>query len=170
MSLLRVCIADAVMPRGVATTTNHLGKEMISNMNATKTRWSRLCAAAMLAALIAQSLGCGGGGNSGAVARRIVLVVTSIHPEAVSVAPGEQVSFDASFTTNEPVPTTSTEAHWSVEEDGIGGRITNDGVYTAGDRPGVYHLVAESVVHPGVTATATVTVAGAANTPTTIAR
>ncbi len=77
----------------------------------------------------------------------------TIRPSAVTLAPGESAEF--SVLVNGAV----TSILWSVVE-ASGGTVSQDGVYTAPARPGVYHVVAVVIdqSHTARSATAEVTV------------
>jgi len=55
---------------------------------------------------------------------------------------------------------------WSVEEGTTGGTITPNGIYTAPDHAGTFHVVAQSSPAPGSTVTALVTVTSSGFVPT----
>jgi len=95
--------------------------------------------------------------------------------------PGQSVKQDsASVTTNPPEATVhagqtqtfeavvkgtqSTGIRWAVEERN-GGHITEDGIYTAPRRVGLYHVVATSEENPAAKAVAKVTVVTEYDTP-----
>jgi len=75
-----------------------------------------------------------------------------IEPSQPRLVPGATLHFRAHMK-----GLTRDTATWSVEEPG-GGDVTQDGRYTAPGRPGVYHVVATSVLDPGTAARVTVTV------------
>ncbi len=78
-------------------------------------------------------------------------VVVSVTPAAATLDACGKATFAASVT-----GATSTEANWTVLEAG-GGTVAN-GVYSAPQAPGTYHVVATSVADPTRSATGTVVV------------
>ncbi len=80
-----------------------------------------------------------------------VTTATFLVPAAVTLTIGDTQTFAASFAGNPAVT-------WSVAEGAAGGTITTNGIYTAPNVPGTYHVVATSNVDPTQTASATVTV------------
>jgi chitinase len=50
------------------------------------------------------------------------------------------------------------QVSWSIREGTAGGTITSDGLYTAPEMPGTYHVVCTSVADPTKSAVAIVTV------------
>src|SRR5690606_21887914 len=74
-------------------------------------------------------------------------IVITIHPEHRVIPTGLSVRFTAIVTGIENDAVT-----WSAS----GGSTAEDGVFTAGDEPGTYHVTATSVAKPSATATATV--------------
>ena len=61
---------------------------------------------------------------------------------------------------------TDSAVTWSVEEGTTGGTITPNGIYTAPDRAGTFHVVAQSSFAPDSTVTALVTVTSSGFVPT----
>jgi hypothetical protein len=78
-------------------------------------------------------------------------VAVSVNPASAAVDACGKVTFAASVT-----GATSSAANWSVLEAG-GGTVAN-GVYSAPQAPGTYHVVATSTADPARSATATVVV------------
>ena len=76
----------------------------------------------------------------------------SISPPEATVHVGQTQTFEAAVK-----GTHSTGIRWAVEERN-GGRITEDGIYTAPRHVGLYHVVATSEENPAVKAVAKVTV------------
>lgn len=76
----------------------------------------------------------------------------SIEPSLPRLAPGGTLHFRARMK-----GLARDTATWSVEEP-AGGEVTQDGRYTAPGHPGVFHVVATSVLDPGAAARVTVTV------------
>ena len=79
-------------------------------------------------------------------------VSVTINPPEATVHVGQAQTFEAVVK-----GTHSTGIRWAVEEHD-GGRITEDGVYTAPRHLGLYHVVATSEESPGTKAVAKVTV------------
>jgi chitinase len=52
----------------------------------------------------------------------------------------------------------NSQVAWSVREGTAGGSITSNGLYTAPEMPGTYHVVCTSVADPTKSAVAVVTV------------
>jgi Tol biopolymer transport system component len=63
----------------------------------------------------------------------------AISPAEVTLGPGETVTFVATVSGH-----SNRAIRWSVKEGPGGGSITADGIYTASETPGVYHVVARS--------------------------
>jgi uncharacterized delta-60 repeat protein len=83
-------------------------------------------------------------------------VAVHVSPETAHLNPGESRTFTATVIGHEDSSVT-----WSVAEGTAGGTITDGGVYTAPltpVTPGTFHVVATSVVLPGRSASAAVTV------------
>ncbi|HLL04218.1 MAG TPA: hypothetical protein VK539_26770 [Myxococcaceae bacterium] len=80
-------------------------------------------------------------------------VSVSISPSPVTVSVGGQQSFTAAV-----LGTPNTAVTWSVQEGSAGGSVSAQGVYTAPNTVGTYHVVATSVADPSKSATATVNV------------
>ena len=80
-------------------------------------------------------------------------VAVKIAPGTVAIRPGEQVRFQAAVTGSPDTAVT-----WTVQEVPLGGTIDSNGIYTAPDRPGSYHVVAASRADPSKSAEAIVTV------------
>lgn len=76
----------------------------------------------------------------------------TINPREATVHVGETQTFEAVVK-----GTQSTRIRWTVEERN-GGRITEDGIYTAPRHVGLYHVVATSEENPAAKAVAKVTV------------
>jgi hypothetical protein len=85
-----------------------------------------------------------GGGNGVSVA---------IEPAEVTLRPQEMHLFTAAVSGSP-----DTGVIWQVEEGEAGGTIAPDGTYTASSNPGIYHIVAISLVDPGQRRSATVVV------------
>ena len=100
------------------------------------------------------AVGCSHSKASGAGTGAITL---AIHPPAVTIAPGQIIPFAASVT-----GASDTAVIWSVLEGAAGGQVSVQGVYTAPATGGAYHVVAASHADTSKTATAVVTVTGAA--------
>lgn len=83
--------------------------------------------------------------------RRVSASVTISPPEA-TVHVGQTQTFEAVVT-----GTQSTGVGWTIAERN-GGRITEDGTYTAPRHVGLYHVVATSTENPDARASAKVTV------------
>jgi hypothetical protein len=79
-------------------------------------------------------------------------ISVTINPPDVTVHVGQTQTFEATVK-----GTHSTGIRWAVEEHS-GGRITEDGIYTAPRQVGLYHVVATSEESPGAKAVAKVTV------------
>jgi len=79
-------------------------------------------------------------------------ISVTINPPEVTVHVGQTQTFEATVK-----GTHSTGIRWAVEEHN-GGRITEDGIYTAPRQVGLYHVVATSEERPGARAVAKVTV------------
>jgi len=94
-------------------------------------------------------VGCGGGGGGGGGGSGVTI---SISPTATTLGRGGVQPFFARVT-----GTTNTVVTWSVQEAG-GGTIAGNGVYTAPNAAGTYHVRCASVADPSKVATATVTV------------
>ncbi len=110
-------------------------------------------AAALLSSAV---LACGGGTlepvppqNAPGAAQSISI---SVDPAVAELQAGGTASFTANV-----YGTTDTSVAWSVVEPG-GGRVDDQGRYTASGAPGSYHVVATSLVDATITATAVVTV------------
>ncbi|MBL0209804.1 MAG: hypothetical protein IPQ13_02655 [Holophagaceae bacterium] len=83
----------------------------------------------------------------------------ALSPKTVALAPGATQSFSAQINYEPDGPRFPRQpVSWSVVEAG-GGEITRTGLYTAPAAAGTYHVRAEREDHPGVSDTATVTVA-----------
>lgn len=76
----------------------------------------------------------------------------AINPREATVHVGETQTFEAVVK-----GTQSTGIRWAVKERN-GGRITEDGIYTAPHHVGLYHVVATSEENPAAKAVAKVTV------------
>ncbi len=83
----------------------------------------------------------------------VARVFVSISPSIAAVQPRQTYAFRA-FVTGSTNPAVS----WVVQEGTMGGTISDDGVYTAPDALGVYHILATSVADPSASASATVTI------------
>jgi hypothetical protein len=83
-----------------------------------------------------------------------------ISPKVAALESTGSIQFTAS------APSTTSFA-WSVEEGALGGTITEDGVYTAPEVPGTYHVVAHALSDATRVARATVTVANPLQTEPT---
>ncbi len=83
----------------------------------------------------------------------------TINPREATVHVGQTQTFEAVVK-----GTQSTGIGWAVEERN-GGRITEDGVYTAPRHVGLYHVVATSEENPAAKAVAKVTVVTEYDTP-----
>src|SRR5215470_12269419 len=88
------------------------------------------------------------------VATITVTVGLTISPTQVDLGFGEMQSFTAVV-----IGSSNDSVTWRVQEEIAGGTITNQGVYTAPQTPGTFHVIATSVADPTVTATAEVIVA-----------
>lgn len=84
------------------------------------------------------------------------VVSVDIQPKEVSLSFGEQQRFTASVS-GDP----NTSVVWSVQESG-GGTISPDGLYSAPESEGLFHVIVASAADPTRRATATVTVRSAA--------
>jgi len=83
----------------------------------------------------------------------------TLSPKAVTLAPGANQSFSALINYEPDGPRFPRQpVTWTVVE-ADGGEITRTGRYTAPSIAGKYHVKAEREDHPGVSDTATVTVA-----------
>jgi Galactose oxidase, central domain/Kelch motif len=118
----------------------------------------------LLLAFIVGALGCGGassranspggsnsslGGSSGDPNDATV----SISPASETLRTGGQRQFSGFDRTVGQYDVT-----WNVQEGAAGGTVTADGVYTAPNTTGTFHLVATSIANPSVSATAPVKV------------
>jgi len=83
----------------------------------------------------------------------------TINPREATVHVGQTQTFEAVVK-----GTQSTGIRWAVEEHN-GGRITEDGIYTAPRYVGLYHVVATSEEKPAAKAVAKVTVVTEYDTP-----
>ncbi len=83
----------------------------------------------------------------------------TINPPEATVHVGQTQTFEAVVK-----GTHSTGIRWAVEERN-GGRITEDGIYTAPRHAGLYHVVATSEENPAAKAVAKVTVVTEYDTP-----
>jgi hypothetical protein len=83
----------------------------------------------------------------------------TINPPEATVHVGQTQTFEAVLK-----GTHSTGIRWAVEERN-GGRITEDGIYTAPRHLGLYHVVATSEENPAAKAVAKVTVVTEYDTP-----
>jgi hypothetical protein len=83
----------------------------------------------------------------------------TINPREATVHVGQTQGFEAVVE-----GTQSTGIRWTVEERN-GGRITEDGIYTAPRHVGLYHIVATSEERPAAKAVAKVTVVTEYDTP-----
>lgn len=94
-----------------------------------------------------------GAGSSAAVNFAVTPATggVSISPSSVSVPLGEVQTFSATVSGGGGVT-------WSVQEGSGGGTISTNGIYTAPDQTGTYHVVATSTSDTTQTATSTVTV------------
>ncbi len=99
-----------------------------------------------IAAVLALVLvGCGlGSGSTGKV---------TIDPGSITLSPGQTKAFTVTVT-----QCRDTRVNWSVTEGDTGGKIKSDGVYTAPDTPGTYHVLASCDTDSNVNDTSTVTV------------
>ena len=86
-------------------------------------------------------------------------VSVTINPPEATVHVGQTQTFEAVVK-----GTQSTGIRWTVEER-YGGRITEDGIYTAPRHLGLYHVVATSEENPAAKAVAKVTVVTEYDTP-----
>ncbi len=98
---------------------------------------------------------------SASVPVRVCSVSVSITPRALGITPGSTRQFTASI-----AGTLDDTASWSVQEGAKGGLISDSGVYTAPAEAGVYHVLASSLSHPGVMASALVRVGPSSFRPT----
>lgn len=81
-----------------------------------------------------------------------------VQPKAATLATGATQNFTAQINYEPNGPRYMRQpVSWAVVEND-GGAITHAGVYTAPDKPGIYHVKAEREDHRGVQDTATVTV------------
>jgi hypothetical protein len=80
-------------------------------------------------------------------------VAITISPSTAQVGTKASRAFTAVVTGS-----TNTAVSWSLQEGPVAGRVTADGVYTAPDSAGTYHVVATAAADPEQKATATVTV------------
>ena len=99
-------------------------------------RWIIVMAACLLA-------GCGSG-PAGTV---------TIDPGSVTLAPHQQQVFTVTV-----MQCGDTHVVWEVSEGSAGGSITSDGVYTAPDTPGEYHVMAACDTDGRINDTATINV------------
>jgi hypothetical protein len=86
-------------------------------------------------------------------------VSVTINPPEATVHVGQTQTFEAVVK-----GTHSTGIRWTVEERN-GGRMTEDGIYTAPRHVGLYHVVATSEENPAAKAVAKVTVVTEYDTP-----
>lgn len=80
---------------------------------------------------------------------------------AVSITPGGPINLSINANQKFTARVTETENQgvtWAVQEGAAGGRITAEGVYTAPNTPGTYHILATSHYDPVKQAVVTVTV------------
>lgn len=83
----------------------------------------------------------------------------TLSPKTITLTPGATQSFSALINYEPDGPRYPRQpVTWTVVE-ANGGEITRTGLYTAPSGTGTYHVKAEREDHPGVVATATVTVA-----------
>lgn len=80
-------------------------------------------------------------------------ISVTIQPATVTLHTQESKLFSATVN-----GTANNEVTWSVQERGVGGNITANGVYTASTVSGTFHIVATSQADTGKTAAAVVTV------------
>jgi hypothetical protein len=107
---------------------------------------ARLSATALL---VANALACSGGGSPSDYGQAIAV---QIFPEIVALTPRDTLQFSAYVTgTSAPAVT------WEVAE-ATGGTVGTDGLYSAPQDTGVFHVVARSTAAPAAAATAEVTV------------
>jgi hypothetical protein len=78
----------------------------------------------------------------------------SVSPSSVLLAPGSSKTFTASA-----LGLADSNVTWSVEGGAYGGAISPDGTYTAPDLPGVYHVVATSIINSSISIKAIIVVA-----------
>jgi hypothetical protein len=83
----------------------------------------------------------------------------TIDPPTATVTLAKQQTFTASV-----IGLEDTGVTWSVQEGASGGTITSEGVYTAPNQPGTYHLIATSREDTSVQATVTITVQAGSGT------
>jgi hypothetical protein len=89
-------------------------------------------------------------------------IVVGVAPQAVSLGFGQTQQFVASVAGSE-----SKTVRWSVQE-GTGGSVSANGVYTAPNASGTFHVQAAAEVDPSAVAVATVTVSAAAGISVTV--
>ncbi len=90
-----------------------------------------------------------------------------LSPKAVTLSPGATQSFSAQINYEPDGPRFPRQpVTWTVVEAG-GGVISRAGLYTAPTVTGTYHVKAEREDHPGIAATATVTVVAKAEPDST---
>lgn len=122
-----------------------------------------LCAVMMILAVLAlASCGGAGGGGDEDDDDDPADVAVSASPGATTIAIGETQQFSATGT-----GATQTFVNWVVEE-ATGGSIDTNGLYTAPQSAGTYHVTAISVADNTRTDTATVTVTGGAAAATVV--
>lgn len=76
-----------------------------------------------------------------------------IFPQSLNLLPGSARTLNATV-----LGSMDDRVTWAVQEGNPGGSISSDGVYTAPQDKGEYHVVATSVAFSGASATATVTI------------
>jgi hypothetical protein len=116
-----------------------------------------------VALMILAAVGCSGGSSAmGASSAQEIVVM--IAPDSVMLAAGSQLAFTASVT-----GTADQSVEWSVAEGAAGGSITAEGLFTAPQGAGSYHVVATSKADPRRSAISAVTVTADAPPAVTIA-
>ena len=80
-------------------------------------------------------------------------VQIAVHPGTATLPVRGAQLFEATVT-----GAPDTRVNWSVQEGAAGGTVDANGLYTAPDQPGTYHVVATSRADPSRSAVATVTV------------
>ncbi|MCG3116923.1 MAG: Ig-like domain-containing protein [Candidatus Manganitrophus sp. SA1] len=102
-------------------------------------------------AFLFSACGSGGGGNPSPPGAPESISI-QISPDAPTIHTGETIQFTATVTGSDNLAVT-----WTVAEENAGA-ITAEGLYTAPNAPGIFHVVATSQDDPGQQEIATVTV------------
>jgi len=94
-----------------------------------------LCAALVIG--LSVGIGCGGGSSSTPASSTVAISVSPA--SGFEMNQGGTQAFTATVT-----GTTNTAVSWSVNEGAVGGSITSQGVYTAPNKAGTFHIIATS--------------------------